>query len=183
MAGLRHQRTTVCVISVTDGESAYENWPGLGAIRQTELLLALHRLCPDGVTVMRLGLPDGHLEDHEAALQRTLLPLVPKNCLLVAPYERDGHPDHDAVGRVCLTIAAIRRVPLARYPIWAWHHGDARSLAEAKWGLYPLSPQMQEYKRCAIAAYTSQLQPPCLKPIVPKHCLDYFRRPFEAFLL
>jgi LmbE family N-acetylglucosaminyl deacetylase len=183
MASFRHWRRPVTVISVSDGEAAYREWGGLGELRHVEMLSALHRLCPQGVTVIRLKLPDGQIQRHEAAVRESLFAQVPANALLVAPFEGEGHPDHQALGRICLDAAATLEVRTARYPIWAWHQEQAQGFAGARWGRFELNERLREAKRLAINALGSQLRPPSGRPIVPPHCLAYFERPFEAFLL
>jgi LmbE family N-acetylglucosaminyl deacetylase len=173
----------VIVVSVTDGEAAYPDWQGLGAVRRAELKSALHRLSPHMVLLTRLGMPDGAVQRHEAALARFLSGLITPGSLLVGPYEHDGHPDHDAVGRVCVAVAAARNVVLARYPIWTWHQAQPDSLGEAKWGRFELDVEARQCKQRAIEVFVSQLRPASRKAIVPEHVLPYFERNYEAFLL
>ncbi len=183
IASFRQWRRPVTVISVSDGEAAYREWGGLGELRHREMLNALHRLCPQGVTVVRLKLPDGQIGRYAAAVRDSLFAQVPANALLVAPFEGEGHPDHQAIGQICLDAAATLAVRTARYPVWAWHQKEAQVLADARWGRFELSEPLREAKHLAISALGSQLRPPSGRPIVPTHCLAYFERPFEAFLL
>jgi LmbE family N-acetylglucosaminyl deacetylase len=183
MASFRHWRRPVTVISVSDGEAAYREWDGLGELRHVEMLRALQRLCPRGLTLLRLKLPDGQIQRHEAALRESLFAHVPANALLVAPFEGESDSDHQAIGRICLDAAATLEIRTARYPIWAWHQKEAQALAGARWGRFELDEPMREAKHFAIDALGSQLRPPSGRPIVPPHCLTYFERPFEAFLL
>ena len=41
----------------------------------------------------------------------------PEGLWCLAPWELDGHPDHDAVGRAAATACSAYRLPLLRYPI------------------------------------------------------------------
>jgi LmbE family N-acetylglucosaminyl deacetylase len=43
----------------------------------------------------------------------------PRGLWCLAPWEPDGHPDHDAVGRATAAACSAYRVPLLRYPIAA----------------------------------------------------------------
>jgi LmbE family N-acetylglucosaminyl deacetylase len=182
IASFRHWRRPVTVVSVSDGEAAYREWDGLGELRHVEMLSALHRLCPRGVTVIRLKLPDGQIQRHEAVVRDTLFAQVPANALLIAPFEGEGHPDHQALGRISLDVAATLEIKAARYPIRAWQQ-QAQSLAGARWGRFEFDEPVRDAKRLAIDALGSQLRPPSGRPIVPPHCMAYFERPFEAFLL
>ena len=92
---------------MTDGEA---NNPGssvpldeLAARRRVQTAAALDRL---GVRarVTHLQLPDGGADDLERPVLRDLS-LRPGEWSL-APWSRDGHPDHEAVGRACATAAA-----------------------------------------------------------------------------
>jgi len=173
----------VTVVSVTDGEAAFENSGSLGALRQAELRAALRKLSPSHIDVLRLGLPDGRVADHRNKLRNSLADLLTGADHVVAPYEADGHPDHEAVGSVCREISASLNADLVRYPIWRWHHGEIECLKAAQWGSFALSPQARRAKSQAVQCFQSQLRTPGGRPIVPGRMLDYFARPFEAFLL
>src|SRR5690606_7604355 len=92
----------------------------LREVRPREVAQALNVL---GVRaqVQRLGIPDGGVEARSAALKATLRTLLQPGDLVLAPWEQDGHPDHDAVGRAALAAAAQPGMRLLRYPVWAWH--------------------------------------------------------------
>jgi LmbE family N-acetylglucosaminyl deacetylase len=173
----------VTVLSVTDGEAADASRGDLGTIRRQELLDALRKLSRLHVQVERLGLPDGSVAQHANRLHNAILSLREPDTTLVAPYERDGHPDHEAAGRVSLGISDTHAVPTARYPIWAWHHTDPQSLKHTRWVRFSLSEEARRAKRRAIQCFESQLRPPSGTPIVPAHVLEHFDRPYEAFIV
>lgn len=173
----------VIVVSVTDGEAAFPHWRGLDLIRRAELKGALRKLCSTYVSVVRVGLPDGGVARHANRLRNALLALIEPHVTLIAPYERDGHPDHDATGEVCCALARTHGLALARYPIWTWHHADPATLAAARWGKFSLSCEARRAKARALQCFSSQLQPPRLAPVVPQHVLAHFERPYEVFLL
>jgi LmbE family N-acetylglucosaminyl deacetylase len=174
----------VTLLSVTDGEAAYPGWQDLRERRRAELDRALGVLSPLRIPVVRLGLSDGGGEANRLALLEALGSLCDYRPTLIAPYERDGHPDHEAAGHACLQIAQEHRLPIARYPIWAWHHARPHAFADARWGRVVLDIATQAAKADAIDCFTSQLAPGDSRiPIVPPHVLEYFKREFEAFLL
>ncbi|MEJ1963289.1 MAG: PIG-L deacetylase family protein [Gammaproteobacteria bacterium] len=173
----------ITVVLVTDGENARPEMSNLAARRHDELRTAMTCLAPDGARVVRLMLPDGGVTASEQYLTRRLLLTVPPHSTLVAPYEHDGHADHNATSRACQAAARKLGVPCVRYPIWAWHRLRPDELGSPPMGRLPLSPRAQAAKQQAIECYRSQTEPRPGGAIVPPHVLTYFRRPYEVFLL
>jgi LmbE family N-acetylglucosaminyl deacetylase len=173
----------VTVLSVTDGEAAYPRWDRLGQIRQEELRAALQVLSDHPVMVVRLGIPDGHVADHCSKLRSAILSVMDTGSTILAPYEEDGHPDHDAAGRICVDLARTHGIKLARYPIWTWRRSSPRGLNGVRWARFSLSKAAQAAKASAILCFSSQLSPYKRVPIVPDHVMAYFARPYEAFML
>lgn len=173
----------VTVLSVTDGEAAYPDWRGLGPIRRREVNNALAALTPHPVVTQHLSIPDGRVDQHRATLIEAIDRRSSGSTLLVAPYERDGHPDHDATGELCCEIARVRSLTLWRYPIWSWHHSTPDQFAGKSWGRFVLGAAAMQAKARAMSCFTSQMRPLGRQPIVPHHVLPYFTRPYEAFLL
>jgi len=174
----------VTLLSVTDGEAAYPEWAGLGARRQSELRRALGVLSGEPISTLRLGLPDGRLAANRSALEEALAPLCEDHPTVIAPYERDGHPDHEAVGQACLQVAHELELPIVRYPIWAWHHRHPSDFEGARFGRFAFDAATRAAKERAMGCFISQLAPgPRRIPIVPAHVVDYFRRDCEAFVL
>jgi LmbE family N-acetylglucosaminyl deacetylase len=173
----------VTIVSVTDGEAAFPDWQGLALVRREELKDALRKLCPTHVSVVRIGLPDGKVAQHVTRLRNVLLTVLASGATVLAPYERDGHPDHDAVGAVCCGLAQSHGIPLARYPVWTWHHSQPAALKGMRGARFLLSLEARRAKSRAVHCFASQLQPPRADPIVPRHVLSHFERPYEAFLL
>src|SRR5690606_23272435 len=107
--------------------------------------------------------------------------------LVLAPWEHDGHPDHDAVGRAALAAtAALPGLRLLRYPVWAWHWlpPDASPPPFAAIRM-PLPPATLARKRRAIACFASQLDrggPGAPAPLLPPHVVVRYDRPVEVYL-
>jgi LmbE family N-acetylglucosaminyl deacetylase len=173
----------VTIVSVTDGEAAFPGWKGLDLVRRDELKVALRKLSLTHVSVVRLGLPDGRVAEHLNRLRNSLLALLDSSITLIAPFEHDGHPDHDAVGELCGGLARCHGVALVRYPVWTWHHADPVIFGDAPWVKFPLTLEARRAKARAIECFSSQLNPPAMAPIIPAHVLSHFDRPFEAFLI
>jgi LmbE family N-acetylglucosaminyl deacetylase len=162
----------VSVLSVSDGEAAEPARHGLGTIRREQLTEALRKLCPTHVSVTRLGLPDGRIAHHVNRLRNAILSLARGRLTLIAPYERDGHPDHEAVGGVCLEFARSQQFPIARYVIWEGQ--AAQQLREARWGKFPLGDDALRAKTRALGCFRTPLEG-CDAGMLLK--------PYEAFLL
>jgi LmbE family N-acetylglucosaminyl deacetylase len=174
----------VIVLSVTDGEAAYPHWQGLDVIRRGELDQALATLCSRPVRAVRLAIPDGSVRMKMMVLIGALRKLCASGPTLVAPFEADGHPDHEAVASACLAVATDLGLPIVRYPIWAWHHTQPAAFAGNCWGRFALDARTQAAKCAAMNCFVSQLNPgDSREPIVPAHVLDYFKRDYEAFLV
>ena len=185
--GLIHTAATrahrVSLLSVTDGESAYPDWEGLNEIRRCEINRALSVLSPSPLNHKQLEIPDGQVSSHRSRLYQAIDEMASPTTLLVAPYELDGHPDHEVTGNVCLEIARRRHLVIWRYPIWAWHHSSPEELGGQRWGRFWLDSETRRVKDLAIDCFESQLRPSALEPIIPCHILPYFARAYEAFLL
>jgi len=180
----------VHLVSVTDGEACYPGnarWTPerLRAVRSSEVAHALAAL---GVRaqVHRLGLPDGDVDGHREALEATLRSMLRPGDLVLAPWEQDGHPDHDAVGHAAIAAVAGSDARLLRYPVWAWHwlQADARQ-APFEAVRMPLPHATIARKQRAIACFASQLGlgvPGVASPVLPPHVVERFERPFEVYL-
>jgi LmbE family N-acetylglucosaminyl deacetylase len=174
---------SVTVLSVTDGEAAQPARENLDRIRREELKEALRKLCATHVCVVRLGIPDGRVAEFQNKLRNAILSLIEPAMTMIAPYERDGHPDNDVVGSVCCDIARSRNISLARYPIFTWHRADPAEFREVSWGKFPLDSEARRAKTHALQCFMSRLQPDRRHPLVPRHMLNYFQQSYEAFLL
>jgi len=183
IASYRQWHRPVTIVSITDGEAAYPGWQDLADIRRAELVHALHRLCAEGLTIVRLSLPDGQVGRHERALREALLALLPSGSLLVAPFEDDGYPDHATVGRMACSVAGTLEVRVARYPLWLWQYSGVHSAAGLRWGRFLLDERLRELKAHAVDALASLRQPPAGAPLLAAESLAHFDRPFEAFIL
>jgi LmbE family N-acetylglucosaminyl deacetylase len=176
----------VTVLSVSDGETACPEVPGLGEIRHAELTRALRALGfePDQADVVRLSLPDGKLEAYEQRIADSIVELLQPQSLLVAPFELDGHPDHDAVGRAAHIAVRIRDATLVRYPIWAWLWRAAQLRAAERSAVrFELTSNSWAAKQHAIDQFRSQLDERPGGAIIPPPVRNHFARTHEVFLL
>jgi LmbE family N-acetylglucosaminyl deacetylase len=172
------------LIAVTDGEASHPD-AGPAAIARTriaESAAALDLLGARDAEVIRLRFGDTRVADREEELSAILAELCAGFGACLAPWEGDGHADHEAAGR-----AARRAVPdMLAYPVWMWHWaapGDPRVPWQRACQV-ALPADAAASKRSAIAAFTSQLtdREGGLPPILPAAVVDHFTRRQEVLL-
>lgn len=158
---LAHRGVPTTVVAVTDGEASHARShritrAALRRVRAAERDAALAALGVDPVVVC-LGLPDGAVSAHGAALATVLGPHLDTDTTVVAPWRVDGHPDHDAVGTAAATAAARAGAALWEVAIWA----KVRRPAAAGSGAFRLlaDTASDAAKRDAAACFRSQLHP------------------------
>jgi LmbE family N-acetylglucosaminyl deacetylase len=183
------------VVVLTDGEGSHPSSPThpperLAELRRIEVAHALQVLAPAARLTFE-GLPDGRLteKDVEGALLRHLGDGEDTRTLVAAPWRRDGHTDHDAVGRAAAEVCAARDIALLEYPIWLWHWGTAEDQAEelAELALYRLDAEDHERKCSALALHVTQTAPlsdaPGDEVLLTPGVVEHFRRDVEAFFV
>jgi LmbE family N-acetylglucosaminyl deacetylase len=186
--GLIHTWTSVhnlpvTIVSVTDGEAARPEVSGLAATRRRELGAACQDLAPQGIHIVHLGLPDGRVSEHSNELIAEIERVIAGEATIVAPFEGDGHPDHNSTAHAAREVARDHGMLLVQYPIWAWYHMTPVIFNERRLGRFMLSPSAQQAKQSAIQRFESQLSARPGGAIVPAHVLEYFARPYEMFVL
>ena len=180
------------LIAVTDGEASHpsERTSGqdLAATRAIETQVALTRLGCGSARVERLGFADGSVADRCHDLTDRLRGLLEPDDLCVAPWRRDGHPDHDATGLAAASAARSTRTPILEYLVWAWHWATPAS-ADVPWyrcSRLELERRQVARKRWATHAFTTQIRPlgpnQDERPLLPDSVLRRFWRPFEVFI-
>lgn len=181
----------VQVVAVTDGEASHSATPtrsaaDLARMRRAEQDAAVGHLGLGPGRLVRLGLPDAAVARHEADLAAAVTALVGKGDWLLAPWEADGHSDHDAVGRVAARVAPACGARLLRYPLWAWHwaHPEHRALRSWRPERIDLSEGARAAKAAALACYRTQTRPPDGggATIVPPAMVERHRRAWEVVL-
>ena len=128
VAKLCRAAVPVTIVAITDGEGAYPDTPHLGEIRALEQTEALCCLGVPRSRIHRLHLPDRHISRYEKELADQLLPLVTGHMHLVAPWQRDFHPDHEAAGRAAARVAQLNDLTITYYLFWTWHRGSRACL-------------------------------------------------------
>jgi LmbE family N-acetylglucosaminyl deacetylase len=182
-------RAELSFVWATDGEASH---PGsttvrardLAAARRDESAAALAALGAGVAPRLHLGLPDGGLVDREPALARLLRGPVEGADLVLAPWSRDGHPDHEACGHAATTVATH----VLEYPVWMWHWavpGDHR-VPWSRACRVDLDREVRGSKAAAVGCFASQIRPlgpgPQDAPVLPPRVLAHFARDHEVLL-
>ena len=110
---------------MTDGEGSHPVARALGvdiaSTRAQESAVALDRLGCGSATVTRLGFPDGAVATEVPRLAEALCGQLGPDDLCLAPWQFDGHPDHDATGEATTCAAGAIGTAVLEYMVWAWH--------------------------------------------------------------
>ena len=179
------------LLAATDGEASH---PGSTVLTPDELArrrieetrAALAELGVPGSGTVRLGLPDSALAEVEAELTEALVEAARGADLVLAPWEHDAHPDHDALGRAARAAAAAHGVPLLAFPVWTWQWavpGDERVPWDRALRV-PLPAHRSAGKRAAIDCFATQVRPLGPAPedaaVLPPEVLSAFDRGVEV---
>jgi LmbE family N-acetylglucosaminyl deacetylase len=194
IARLHARGAAVDVLVATDGEGSHPDSPttsaaAIGALRRDEMTRATAHLAP-GATIGRLGLPDGHLADHEDELASAVGRLIEDEAttLVAAPWRFDGHPDHEAVARAGARAANRSGAALVEFPIWAWLWAtpDDPRLRPDNLRVLGLDEREWQCKQRAIAEHRSQIAPlgddPGDRAVLTPVFLEHFRRRYEIYV-
>jgi LmbE family N-acetylglucosaminyl deacetylase len=182
IAKLRRAGVPVTIVAITDGENAYADTHRLGDIRALEQTEAVRRLGIPEPMIRRLHLPDSNVSDHENELVELLLSLVTADIHLVAPWQRDFHPDHEAAGRAAARVAQLKNVPVTFYLFWTWHRGSPGMLDGLAVTKLPLTETELKTKLHALQAHVSQFEHADGQPILSPDLLVPAQRSFEVYI-
>lgn len=169
----------IVLVAVTDGEASH---PGreheLRSRRPRESATAAQRLGTEPIVSHRLGHADGGIDEDRLVVE--LGGLVGPGDLLLAPWWRDGHPDHDLVGRAALAVCQRRSTEMLAYLVWTWQWASPLNVPWGQACRVELSSQIAARKRAAAHCFRTQIAGS--EPILPPHVLRRLTRPFEIFL-
>lgn len=181
IADLAKKCWDIQIISITNGEVAYNDIPSLKEIRINELSNSIKQLGLSEKNILRLNFQDGKIQEENFELEEKLLPYISSGCNLFAPWEKDYHHDHEAVGRVATKLAQNNNIKLYYYFIWTWHHRDLNNLEKLNLKKYILQETTLKRKIKAIECYQSQLTHPSKIPILTNKVLIPFKTTFEIY--
>lgn len=177
----------VVVVVASSGERSHPRasaWSvdDIGAARRTEARRAVEGLARTS-RLVQLAVPDGRVGEHEAEIAAAASPFVGPRTLVLAPWSRDGHPDHDAVGRVAAQLGAR----VWEYPVWAWQWAGGDDLPWERLRQVPLDVELVRAKQTAIDAHGTQVSPlgPGAgdAPLVGEHVRARFERLVETYVV
>lgn len=198
----------VMVLLCTRGEASHPESPSVSAeqlagTRRAEFDAALRELRsgagriagtvgvrPGRAEAVELGLRDGSLSDSVAEIAAAADKLIRdsdrKRVIVAAPYRRDGHPDHAAVGEALARTALDAGALLLEFPIWFWHWAEPDVDTEWRhWNRLPLASGAVGSKSDALGAHASQVKPLTDaagdEPVLGQAQLEHFQRDFEVF--
>jgi LmbE family N-acetylglucosaminyl deacetylase len=188
---LSARNVEIVLIALTEGE-AFEPHASkatraeLAQMRSNERREALRALGLSHARVVTLELPDGELSS-TPHLAELLLPWVREVDRCFAPFQSDGHPDHDAAGRAAAGACEVAGVALAEYPIWAWNWArpDSEDIPWSRATRVALSRKAREAKARGVSAYRSQIEPrhAGAGAVLPPQVLAHFERDFEVLFV
>jgi LmbE family N-acetylglucosaminyl deacetylase len=117
------------------------------------------------------------LTDHEGRLSELLVEILAgaaPGTWCAATWRGDGHPDHEAVGRVAAGACARTGVALLEYPVWMWHWATPSDPA-VPWDRarrVPLSQSALARKQQAAQCFRSQFEASATAtPVLPAFVL------------
>jgi LmbE family N-acetylglucosaminyl deacetylase len=188
MVHLASRGHEIVIVWATDGEASH---PGSTVLSSSQLRLtrrdesraAIAHLGLTPTAMHHLGLPDGQLISTGQTLHEQLSQVVRSDDLVIAPWARDGHPDHDALGATAATLGSLTW----HYPIWMWHWA-APDDVRVPWPRVHVTPVTDiGAKAAAIAHFASQVEPlgPAIEDaaILPAHVVARFLRPYEWIII
>ena len=157
---LAGQGADVEVLAVSDGDCAVSGAieaapPRQPSRRRGHILAAYRRLGVPEVRRHRLQLESGKVSDAQPDLIAALSELVGHDCYpglwCLAPWRRDGHPDHDAVGLAAEAVCRTYNLRLVRYLCAAWEWLQAEDLPWRDVRQFTLSDKVRARKNAAVA--------------------------------
>jgi LmbE family N-acetylglucosaminyl deacetylase len=178
-AALAAQGAKVILVAVTDGEaSAPERAQELRNVRPRESARAAARLGTTPHVTHSLRLPDSRVRAKD--VEAPLVSLLEPGDLVLAPWARDGHPDHNEVGLAAERACQGADARLLSYLVWAWHWAQPSELPWEKACRVELDDATARRKRKAVQCFTSQLTGPV--PILSTTTVRRLTRDFEVFV-
>lgn len=187
------QQILVEVVAVTDGEASHPRSKvattlDLARMRSGETREALRRLGCDEPLVTRLHLPDGDVAARRDQLDRAIVGILLPGDLCVAPWRRDGHPDHEVCGESAFAASRAVGARMLEYLVWAWHWADPDGF-DIPWQQcrrLDLTRRDRARKRWATAAFESQTRflGPDLEDaaVLPAPLMRRFWRSYEVYV-
>ena len=183
----------IVLIHVTNGTQSHLNsqiysQESLNTIRPQESIQALEVLgIAHQVTTIALDLTDGEVFAQQDQFQQKLTSIIQPDDVLVTPFMRDGHPDHEATGLVVASFAKHHHLACYQVLIWAWHWAKPAD-SRIPWHhaiRLDLTPEQLQRKIEAIACFKSQItadESTGNPPILSAQTIARISQPWEVYL-
>ena len=183
----------IVLIHVTNGTQSHPNsqiysQESLDTIRPQESVKALEVLgIAHQVTTIALDLTDGNVFSQQDQFQQRLTSIIQPNDVLITPFMRDGHPDHEATGLVVASFAKQYHLACYQVLIWAWHWAKPAD-NRIPWHhamRVDLTTEQLQRKIEAIACFESQItadESTGTPPILSAQTIARISQPWEVYL-
>ncbi|WP_407307309.1 PIG-L deacetylase family protein [Acinetobacter sp.] len=196
-AGLLQQlaelKRDIVLVSVTNGTQSHPDSQlytphQLNTIRPAETHAALDVLgISHAVKRIALNLMDGEITAQQDWLYKALRKLISSDDILVCTFDKDGHPDHEATGKVAQQLASESHLICYQVLIWAWHWAapDDRRIPWQNALKLELTPQQLQDKNKAILCFKSQLETDTSTgqaPILSPQTIQRILLPYEVYI-
>ena len=188
----------VVIVAVTNGTHSHPyskkySAEELNTIRPNESRSALKSLhLTQNIQYLSFALEDGKLPEQVKILEQKLhhlinKQLIKKHNILVTTYEKDGHLDHECLGRCVREFAKREHLKCYQVLIWAWHWAKPRDpqIAWKSAQRLDLNQQFLDHKASAIKCFKSQTEDDLTTQqpaILPAHVIDRILMPFEVYI-
>jgi GlcNAc-PI de-N-acetylase len=162
IARLADRDVPIDVLAVTEGDGATAGAAGasppheLGR-RRAHRSVSYQQLGAHHVRRHELALPSGRVAEAELDVVAALSEIVgfdpdPAGSWVLAPWQHDGHPDHDAVGRAAMRVCRAYGVRPVEYLVAAWGSPGPHPIPWPRARQLPLPPVLQLRKSSAVCA-------------------------------
>lgn len=181
----RKRSIEVIVVAVTDGEASYDpaGDHSLGVRRRAEQESALAALGVGPDSISCVSLADSRVAASQDVLCDRLVDIVRPDDLLVATWNRDVHPDHEACGRAALAASEVVAVTLVFSLFWTWHHRDVGDIDRHRLLEFDLPAEVHTMKQQAVRQHVSQFESDNESPsILDDHIVEPATWSCEYFL-
>lgn len=187
-AGLLQQwapiATETLIVYITSGEGSHgyvdaDEKASLARVRRHESRKAIDALELSGeVRICELNIPDSEVKSFETQLEERLRFELDSSCVVIAPYYKDGHCDHDAVGDCAKKLAATIGFEIYFYPIWLWFWTPPAhdEVVLDRFQKLPMNQRQILRKARAMDCFESQITPQASREaVIPQEFLKHYR--------
>lgn len=183
----------ILLVHVTNGTKSHPNsqiysQEKLNIIRPQESIRALEVLdVAHQVTTIALDLTDGDVFAQQDKFKKKLATIIQPDDIVVTPFIRDGHPDHEATGQVVAKFAKQLNLDCYQVLIWAWHWAKPAD-NRVPWHCAircELTDEQLQRKKQAITCFKSQItidESTGSPPILSAQTIARLSQPWEVYL-